>query len=233
MGNRYFLNLLPAFLFLVPVAGRRWRWLPVAGVAGVAVFLAPVFARPIHHSLRPGAHATRAAFRVLPAELTMLNDLSVFTETWRKKRPFGFVGNPERPADPDAFFLYFTDDGTYGKEEWAGRAGFWLRAGQPAEVIVRAFDLALVERIVVRLTGGPLGDTVDVRLRWHRQRVRLGPGERRDVALEAGRGVPYYDTYVHVLHLRSRRGARLADGRPVGAFVEPRLVMGPMLLGAR
>ena len=59
----------------------------------------------------------------------MLNDLSVFTETWRKKRPFGFVGNPQRPADPDAFFLYFLDDGTFGKEEWAGRAGFWLRGG--------------------------------------------------------------------------------------------------------
>jgi hypothetical protein len=233
VGNRYFLNLLPAFLFLAPAARGRWRWLPLAGLAGVAVFLGPVFAHPIQHSLRPGAHATRAAFRALPAELTMLNDLSVFTETWRKKRPFGFVGNAERPADPDAFFLYFTDDGTYGKEEWAGRAGFWLRAGRPAEVIVRAFDLALVERVVVRLTGGPLGDTVDLRLGWHRQRVRLGPGERRDVELAAGRGIPYYDTYVHVLHLRSHRGGRMPDGRVMGAFVEPRLVMRPLLSGAR
>jgi hypothetical protein len=232
VGNRYFLNLLPAFLFLVPAKGARWRFMPLAGVAGLVVFLAPVLAQPIHHSLRPGAHATGAAFRALPAELTMLNDLSIFTETWRKKRPFGFVGNPERPADPDAFFLYFSDDGTYGKEEWAGRAGFWLRAGSPAEVIVRAFDLALVERIVVRLTGGPFGDTVDVRLGWHRVRVVLGPGERRDVELRAGRGVPYYDTYLHVLQLRSRRGARLPDGRLVGAFVEPRLVMGPLLAGA-
>jgi hypothetical protein len=231
VGNRYFLNLLPAFLFLVPAA--RWRWLPLAGVAGLVTFLAPILAQPIHHSLRPGVHAARASFRALPAELTMLNDLSVFTETWRKKRPFGFVGNPGRPADPDAFFLYFTDDGTYGEEEWAGHAGFWLRAGRPAEVIVRAFDLALVDRIVVRLTGGPLGDTVDVRLGWHRERVRLGPGERRDVELRAGRGLPYYDTYLHVLQLRSRRGAGLSDGRQVGTFVEPRLVMGPPLAGAQ
>ena len=233
VGNRYFLNLLPAFLFLVPATGARWRWLPAAGLAGLAAFLGPLLAQPVHNSLRPGAHATSTAFRVLPAELTMLNDLSVFTETWRKKRPFGFVGNAERPADPDAFFLYFTDDGTYGKEEWAGRAGFWLRAGRPAEVIVRAFDLALVDRVVVRLAGGPLGDTVDVRLGWHRERVRLGPGERREVSLGAGAGVPYYDTYLHVLQLRSRRGARLPDGRQVGTFVEPRLVMGPLLAGAR
>ena len=125
-----------------------------------AVFLAPVLASPVAHSLRPGAHATRGAFRFLPAELTMLNDLSVFTETWRKKRPFGFVGNPERGADPDAYFLYFLDDGTFGKEEWAGRAGFWLRGGASAEVVLRAFDLAPVERVVLRVAGGPLGDTV-------------------------------------------------------------------------
>ncbi len=223
--------LLPEPAAGLPVPGARRAlavaWRPAARPAA-AVFLAPILLAPVDHSLRPGAHATRGAFRLLPAELTMLNDLSVFTETWRKKRPFGFVGNAERPADPDAFFLYFMDDGTYGKEEWAGRTGFWLRGGGPAEVMVRAFDLALVERIVLRLTGGPLGDTVDVRLGWHRARVRLGPGERREVELRAGRGVPYYDTYLHVLELRSHRGAPLADGRRVGAFVEPRLVMGPL-----
>ena len=184
-----------------------------------------MFAAPLHHSLRPGEHATRGAYRLLPAELTMLNDLSVFTEPWRKKRPFGFVGNALRHADPDAFFLYFMDDGTYGREEWAGRSGFWLRGGNAAEVVLRAFDLAPVERVVLRLTGGPMGDVVDARLGWHAERVRLAPGETRDVELPAGRGVLYYETYLHVIELRSARGAPLPDGRAAGAFVEPRLVV--------
>ena len=81
-------------------------------------------------------------------------------------------------------------------------------------------------RIVLRLTGGPMGDVVDARIGWHGERVRLGPGETREVLLPAGRGVLYYDTFLHVVHLRSQRAARLADGRSVGAFVEPRLVMG-------
>ncbi len=225
VGNRYFLNLLPAFLFLVPP--RRARWVAAAAVAGAAVFLAPVLVSPVRHSLRPGDHATRPAFKVLPAELTMLNDLSVFTEPWRKKRPFGFVGNPQRHADPDAYFLYFMDDGTFGKEEWAGRAGFWMRSGASAEVVVRAFDLAPVERLVLRVAGGPLGDTVTARLGWRSGRVTVGPGQVAEIELPAGRGVRYYDTYLHVLHLDSRRGAPLADGRSVGAFVDVRLVMGP------
>ncbi len=224
VGNRYFLNLLPAFLFLVP-ARRAW-WVGAGAVGAAAVFLAPVLASPVRHSLRPGDHATRAVYKALPAELTMLNDLSVFTEPWRKKRPFGFVGNPDRPADPDAYFLYFMDDGTFGKEEWAGRSGFWLRNGASAEVVVRAFDLAPVERVVLRVAGGPLGDTVTARLGWRSGRVTVGPGQAAEIELPAGRGVRYYDTYLHVLRLGSRRGARLADGRAVGAFVDVRLVMG-------
>ena len=225
VGNRYFLAVLPAFLFLVP--SRRAWWVSAGALLGAVVFLAPVLASPVAHSLRPGAHATRGAFRFLPAELTMLNDLSVFTETWRKKRPFGFVGNPERGADPDAYFLYFMDDGTFGKEEWAGRAGFWLRGGASAEVVLRAFDLAPVDRVVLRVAGGPLGDTVTARLGWRSRRVSVGPGQVAEVELPAGRGLRYYDTYLHVLRLESRRGAPLADGRVAGAFVDARLVMGP------
>jgi len=231
VGNRYFLNLLPAFLFLVPLRRSSWVWVGAGAVVAGAVFLAPVLASPVGHSLRPGDHATRPAFEALPAELTMLNDLSVFTEPWRKKRPFGFVGNPERHADPDAYFLYFLDDGTFGKEEWGGRTGFWLRAGASAEVVLRAFDLAPVERVVLRASGGPLGDAVTARLGGRSGRVTVGPGQAAEIELPAPRGVRYYDTYLHVLRLESRRGARLADGRAVGAFVTVRLVMGPPFEG--
>jgi hypothetical protein len=225
VGNRYFLAVLPAFLFFVPT--RRAWWVGAGAVVAAGVFLAPVLASPVSHSLRPGAHATRGAFGLLPAELTMLNDLSVFTETWRKKRPFGFVGDPQRPADPDAYFLYFLDDGTFGKEEWAGRTGFWLRGGASAEVVLRAFDLAPVDKVVLRLAGGPLGDTVTARLGWSTRRASVGPGQVAELELPAGRGVRYYDTYLHVLRLGSRRGAPLADGRVVSAFVDARLVLGP------
>jgi hypothetical protein len=225
VGNRYFLNVLPAFLFLVP---RRREWgVALGGVALSLVFLSPVLLSPIQHSRRPGDHAIRGPFRLLPAELTMLNDLSVFTESWRKKRPFGFVGNARRHADPDAYNLYFLDDGTWGKDDFGGRQGFWLRAGERAEVVVRAFDLAPVHRIVVRLSGGPMGDVVSMRRGWFRHRVPVGPGQTREVELPVGRGLRYYDTYLHVLHLRSRRGASLPDGRAVGAFVEIDLELGP------
>src|SRR5262249_37759070 len=91
VGNPHFLNLRPRPVILVP-RGREWL-VAASGVVGATLFVGPILAAPLHHSLRPGDHATRGAFRVLPAELTMLNDLSVFTETWRKKQVFGFMGD--------------------------------------------------------------------------------------------------------------------------------------------
>jgi hypothetical protein len=221
VGNRYFLAILPAFLFLVPPG--RGLVVFASALAGAFVFLAPMLASPVRHSLAPGRHAMRPAFQPLPAELTMLNDLSVFTEPWRKKRPVGFTGDASRHADADAYFLYFLDDGTWGREEWASRTGFWLRGDAAAEVVVRAFDIARVERIAVRVRGGPRGDQVSVRHGFRTSRVSVGPGEERELEVALGRGVRYYDTYLYVLRFESRRGAPLADGRSVGAFVDLRL----------
>jgi hypothetical protein len=161
VGNRYFLSLIPLFALMLP-AGRET--LVAASALLSAVFLLPVWCHPIHHSLEPGDHAMSAPFRALPPELTMLNDLSVFTDAWRKKVPYGDTeGDPHKhwPADPKAYFLYFLDDGTWGKESLAGTDGFWLRGAMPAEVVLRALEP--VRRVHVRLTGGPVGDHVTVR----------------------------------------------------------------------
>lgn len=227
VGNRYFLSLLPLVLFLVP-RGREWL-VTASGAIGLLVFLWPILASPMHHSLRPGDHALRAPFRALPAELTMLNDLSVFTELWRKKQPYGFVGDPRgRPADPDAYSLYFLDDGTWGREESKGRTGFWLRSGQPAEVVLRAFDLAPVRQVRVFVTGGPMGDEVTARLGGGQGRVVVGPGETAEMMLPAGRGLRYYDTYLYVLQFRSERRPPDRSGEARGAFLNLVLDLGPV-----
>jgi hypothetical protein len=89
IGNRYFLNLVPLGLLLLPRTRGAWAAAVAAVVTGA--LLAPVLASPVHHSLRPGEHATRTAFRLLPTEITMLGDLSVFADVWPsdRRRPSG------------------------------------------------------------------------------------------------------------------------------------------------
>ena len=222
LGNRYFLNLVPLGVFLAP-RGRE-RVVAALGLVGSLVFIGPILASPFHNSIHHGAHATGRTFRALPAELTMLNDLAVFTEPWRKKQPVGDTeGDRWRnwPADPKAYYLYFPDDGTYGREEGAGGSGFWLRGGASAEVFLRALEP--VRTMKVRVTGGPAGDDVTVRVGGRTGAVVVGPGESHDLRLGPGEGFVYKDSFVYVLNLTSRRGGRIVgasgDPRELGAFV--------------
>ena len=217
IGNRYFLNLLPLAIFFIP---RGAEWIVAASGLACALGLSPIFAAPVAHALRPGDHAMRAPFRWLPAELTMLNDLSIFTAQWRKKRP---VGNTEgdaarhQPADPRAYYLYFPDDGTSGREEREGVPGFWLHGGARAEVILRALEP--VRRMEVTVTGGPSGDEVTVTAGGRTQRVKVGPDQGATLDFETGPGFAWYDTFLHVLRFRSTRGGPPGSSDPRSAFV--------------
>lgn len=225
LGNRYFMGALPIVMLLVP-RGREWLVASLGGL-GALVFVGRMLLAPVEHAQHPGQHAMRAPYTSLPAELSMLNDLAVFGEPWRKKQPFGDTeGDPQRPgsADASAYYLYFPDDGTYFKDLHAGRPGFWLRAGARAELLVRALEPA--RSVHLTLTGGPVGDDVLASVGAARTRVVLAPGELRQVALPLGTPFPYKATAVYVLHLRSARGAALPGAEPtraVGAFVELRL----------
>lgn len=219
IGNRYFLNLVPLGLLLLPRA--RTAWALAIAVPVTVLLLGPILASPVAHSLRPGDHATRAAFRVLPAELTMLGDLSVFTDVWRKRRPYNAPGgDPARRAagDPPSYFLWFLDDGTYGQESSFGAEGFWLRGGAEAEVVLQA--LAPPGRVRVLVTAGPRGDIVTVRLGRDRHRLVLPPLKSGELVLAPARdGLGYYGTLLYPLRLGSRFGAASGrDERNLGSF---------------
>ena len=205
VGNRYFLNLLPLGLFLVP-RGRELA-AAVAGGLASAVMLVPLWSRPLYHSFNPGVHAAHGAYRLFPAELTMLNDLAAFTpEAWRKKRPYGDTeGDPHLnwPADPKAYYLYFPDDVTYGKDVLKGVEGFWLRGGTRGEVFLRALEP--VRRIRVRLDCAYDWDQVMIGVGKRRATLTVTGGTSGEAAFEPGRGFVYKDSFVYVLRFRSAR----------------------------
>jgi hypothetical protein len=221
IGNRYFINLLPLVVFLIP-RGKELIVALVGGVLGLAC-IAPILASPMWHSLHEGRHTLREPFRRFPLELTMLNDLSIFTERWRKKRPFGDMGDSRRPAAPTAYYLYFPDDGTYGKETVGSAEGFWLHGGREAEVILRALEP--VRRVLFSMTGGPAGDVVTVRLGNVVRQVDLPANQTYRFTIDTSGGFKHYDTFIHIVRFKSRRGATVHDPeeRHLGAFVRFRL----------
>jgi hypothetical protein len=221
IGNRYFLNLVPLGLLVLP--RRRAAWAAVAAAVAGGALLGPILASPVRHALRPGDHATWAAFRLLPAEISMLGDLSVFTDVWRKRRPYNAPGlePAERPPGaPPPFYLWFLDDGTFGQEESFGEEGFWLRGGESAQVVLQALVPASRVRLVV--TAGPAGDIVTARLGSERYRVVLAPLKTRVIVFSAPRpALGYYGTSLYPLRLGSRYGEPTpSDLRNLGSFVQ-------------
>jgi len=218
VGNRYFVNLVPLGFLLLP----RGRVLPalLASAVGAAAFTAPVLLHPFDNSRRPGLHAREGVFRRLPLERTLLDDLGFCHESWRCRQPVGDTeGDPHLgwPPDPHAYYLYFPDDGTEaGLEAEAGRAGFRMRPGAHAEVVLRA--LVPVRAIGVQVHGGREGDILEVHGAGPALHLPVAPGRTAAGSLaKPGPGLLYHGERVYVLEFRSR--AEAAGGEAAAAFV--------------
>ena len=111
IGNRYFLGVYPVFLFLTPPL--RYVSALISLAVG-ALFTAQLVFNPFYVSVRPGEHTKGGVYRLLPVELTLLNDLPVNLSPSRSKQPLG--GTPPLSA-------YFIDDNAYNRETDA----FWVR----------------------------------------------------------------------------------------------------------
>lgn len=205
IGNRYYISIYPLFLFLMP-ALRGPRATLLALGAG-ALFTAQLLIAPFEASFNPGRHAEAGPLRLLPIELTMVNDLPVSADRDRARRSLG--GQPPLSA-------YFTDRNAHPPEDDA----FWVRGGARADVILRAptIEGAAGERIPLRvrtlqiqITNGMAPNRVTVASGVSRRRVDLAAGEVAEMEIAPPPGVPYrpsiYPTnYVYPLSVWTAAG---------------------------
>ena len=156
-GNRYFLGIYPAFFFLIPTA--RTVLPGVAMWIGGALFVAPILLDPFVAARRPWQNAQQGLLRVLPIELTLVNDLPIQLDRGRSRVPYGVDAQ---------LLLYYLDENAWRPEA----AGIWVEGRARADIIVRT---------------DPAISTLDVTLRSpipNRVRVTVD-GVARDVALTA------------------------------------------------
>jgi hypothetical protein len=200
-------------MFFVP-KGREFV-VTVLGVAVSALFLLPAWLQPVEYSLKPSrlASAPGGPLTYLPAERAMLNDLSFCTDAWRKKQPYDDVeGDPplHRPGSRHGYWLYFPDDGTFGRETIPGMffkdgepmEGFRVKRGGRTEVLLRANEP--VDWIDVTLIGMRTVDDIEVDAGGAPERALVpGLGSVR-FRVFPGPYVMYYDSFVYSVHVESR-----------------------------
>ncbi len=223
VGNRYFLSFYPLFLFLVPSL-RSVR--PVLIALGIgALFTAKLAMNPFYSAFHPGEPAKSGPLRMLPIELTLLNDLPVSGDRVRARRTIG--GDPPLSA-------YFPDDGAYDVE---GEV-FWVKGGSRADVILRApapdAQPLRIRALVVEVTNGSVANRVRVSGGgFGGESMTLTPGEVRTVEITPGGGVPFKPwihptNYVYTVSVSTSAGfapfletmGQSSDSRYLGAMVK-------------
>jgi hypothetical protein len=223
VGNRYFLGVYPLFLFLTPPLLTAGPGLVAVAIGGL--FTTQVLLNPFYSSFHPGEHTKAGLFRMLPPELTMLNDLPVNQSQQRSRQPLG--GDPPVQA-------YFLDDGAYNREP---DAWFWVRGESRADVLLRApVDPATgrplrMPRMEVQFESGPKPNRVTIQTPAETRTVDLAAGVHQSTVVEMGPGVPYRPdprfptNYVFAIYIDSETGfiplfeAGLRDTRFLGVRV--------------
>jgi len=154
-GNRYYLSVYPVIFFATPPLTSLVPGI-IAWVGG-ALFTAQILVNPFTGSKRPWLNTVSGPARLLPVEVTMVNDLPVMINGARARVPYG--------RDPQ-LLLYFLDDHAYSPEP----AGIWIAGRQRADIIVRTgmpLDhlrirmRSLVDNSITITAGGP-GRTASV-----------------------------------------------------------------------
>ncbi len=224
VGNRYFMGAYGAALFLLPpIRSLRvavWPWI----VGGL--FTAKMVLTPFETSIRPGDHAAAGPFRLLPVELTNVNDLPINVDASRVRLWYGDSGH----GDP-GFQIYYLDDNSYLAE--ADKLSFWTRGESRAEMLVKT-DRPY-RRLRITLTAGPVATNASIRLNGHAVDVPLAARQSSIVQLDLGPGFPYkkdrdLPAYVWVLSVSSSAGFAPAvtdgsvDRRFLGVRVMPVIV---------
>jgi hypothetical protein len=212
LGNRYFMNAYGVFLFLLPPVESVGLAL-VPWLIG-ALFTAQITLNGFFSSFYPGEHAKHGPLRLLPVELSLINELPVNTDPRKARIWFGALPR---------FQIYFLDDNAYEREQ----NSFWVRGDSTADVLIKSAEPA--GHLSVTLANGPLANRVTVRTGGERQTVELQPRETREISLALGDGFPYQGRWVWEASLVSQQGfvpmfeEGGGDNRFLGVFVKPEL----------
>jgi hypothetical protein len=212
-GNRYFMNIYPAFLFLFTgFTFTRMSWFILGLVP--AVFLGGAIMQPLYTSFHPADHAKFFPYRFLPPELTCVYNLP------SNVNPHYFNVKYHKPIGYSIFFL---DDSTTGNTTIAGN-GFWVYGEKVADLVVRPFYPICGIKVFVR--NGYVNNTITVKCAGDKFKRFMLPGQEETFEFLSEGDITYKKVSLLKVRISSRQGfvpyamdETSNDRRHLGCFV--------------
>jgi len=179
VGNRYFFGGYAVMLFLLPAVELLGTALVPWIVGGL--FMSTSVLNPFFVSFKPSEIAKSGPLRMLPVELTLLNDLPVFTEGGARSRAeFGGLGE----SDPK-FYVSFLDDNAYDRDQ---DRSFWTRGDSRADMVFKALP---ARKATFSLSAGPVPVDVTIAIDGRSMELHLKADEVGRVSIPMPAGVQY------------------------------------------
>ena len=186
-GNRYFLSIYPALLFLTPPVT---SFVPaVVAWAGGAAFIAHILMNPFVAAKQPYLSPERGLLRALPVELTMLNDLPIALDASRHRLAYR--------SDPE-LLLSLLDRNVHR----SGELDLWVAGKSRTDVVVRSGQCLSSMAVTLR---SPVANRVTVRFGGDEATTDLKPGVEARVVL-APSGVEVRGWWAYLLSVRTGAG---------------------------
>ena len=215
-GNRYFLSIYPALLFLTP----RFASMAPSIVAwvGGALFTAHIVMNPFVAAKQPYLNTERGLLRALPVELTMVDDLPIALN--RRRHRINYRSDP-------ALLVSLLDRNVYD----SGSPDLWVAGNARTDIVVRSGECLSSLEVMLR---SPVANEVEVHFGGDTARADLNPGVETRVSLEPS-GIYVRGRWVYLLSIRTSSGfipnlrvPGMGDERFLGAVVtlQPRVEYG-------
>jgi len=198
LGNRYFLSIYPLFLFLPSSRRNPGEILACWVVAGV--FIAQILVSPFFHSHYPGTHAKKFPFKLLPVEMTLVNNFPTNTN------PYAFRQEIGRP--PHIGWLHFLDDNFHPRQKQSEveRRGFWTRGPYQAEMILKTYYP--VKRLDFHLLNNPrMRNEITVKVDGTRKKISLGTKQRGTLSFPDPKPFRIKALHLYRIKVKAAKGA--------------------------
>ena len=186
-GNRYFLSIYPALLFLMPPLASLLPAI-VAWVGGAA-FTAHILINPFVAAKQPYLNAERGLLRALPVELTMVNDLPIALN--RTRHRIAYRANPE-------LLVSFLDRNVHR----LGELDLWVAGNARTDIVVRSGPCLASLAVTLR---SPVANRVTVRFGGDVATADLDSGSEARVLLTPS-GIHVRGRWTYLLSVRTSDG---------------------------
>jgi len=217
LANRYFLNIYPFFLFLLPMR-RNFKEIALCWIMA-SIFISQIFLSPFMSSHYPSTHAKKLPFKILPVELTLVNNLPTNTNPKAFRQE---VGIP-----PHIGWLHFLDDNFHPKLE---PTGFWTKGSHTAEMILKTYYP--VKTLRFHLLNNPRKrNKLTVKVGNKKQTILLGQKQRGTLSFSPGNGFQIKAIHLYKIKIKASKGAipyledqKSDERRFLGVFFEIEII---------